>query len=321
MADHSLIERLPRRLKMGELRVFVAVLEHRSFRKAAAALHITQPAVTKAIAGMEGVLGIKLFDRRADGVEPTVHGVAFAPHAAAIFNELRSAAQALDIVSSGATGTLHIGTVPMPGVAFLPIAIRNLVKAHPDIFVSVVEARELDLAERLRKREIELAIFRSALFSPGDDLEVEVLFDERLCVLASKDHPLAARQRVTWRELLDHPWVLPPADSFFLNHVRRSLDQLGLELPRHVVESISIGFQYGMVLHGAMLSFGLRPQFTFSPHRNMLVQLPVDIPSITGSVCAATLRSRQGSPLARRLIEEIRSLVLERRPERSTRGA
>ena len=311
MAASDLIERLPRRLKMGELRVFVAVLEHRSFRKAAAALHVTQPAVTKAIAGMEDVLGIRLFDRRADGVEPTVHGIAFAPHATAIFNELRSAAQELDIVSSGAKGTLHIGTVPMPGVACLPIAISNLVKAHPDIFVSVVEARELDLAERLRKREIELAIFRSALFRPGDDLQVEVLFDEKLCVMASKDHPLAARQRITWRELLDHPWVFPPADSFFLNHVRRTLDQLGLPLPRHVVESISIGFQYSMVLHGSMLSFGLRSQFSFSPQTNLLVQLPVDIPPITGSVCAATLRSRQGSPLAHRIVEEIRALVAD----------
>jgi DNA-binding transcriptional LysR family regulator len=311
MADHNRIERLPGRLKMGELRVFVAVLEHRSFRKAAAALHVTQPAVTKAIAGMEDVLGIKLFDRRADGVEPTVHGMAFAPHAAAIFSELRSAAQALDIVSSGAKGTLHIGTVPMPGVACLPIAIRNLVRSHPDIFVSVVEARELDLAERLRKREIELAIFRSALFNPGDDLHADVLFDERLCVLASIDHPLAARQSVTWQELLEHPWVLPPADSFFLNHVRRSLDQLGLALPRHVVESMSIGFQYGMVLHGSMLSFGLRSQFTFSPHRNLLAQLPVDIPAITGSVCVATLRSRQGSPLAHRIVEELRALVAD----------
>jgi DNA-binding transcriptional LysR family regulator len=310
MAARNLIESLPRRLKMGELRVFVAVLEHRSFRKAAAALHITQPAVTKAIAGMEAVLEVKLFDRRADGVEPTVHGIAFAPHAAAIFNELRSAAQELDIVSSGATGALHIGTVPMPGVGFLPIAIDRLVTAYPAIFVSVVEAREPDLAERLRKREIELAIFRSALLNSDDDLNVEELFEERLCVLASRDHPLAKRKAITWPELLDHRWVLPPADSFFFHHVRRSLDELGLELPRHVVESISIGFQYSMALYGSMLSFGLRSQLAFSPHASLLVRLPVDLPSISGAVCAATLRSRQQSPLARKLIEEIRALVL-----------
>ena len=263
MAAKNLIERLPRHLKMGELRVFVAVLEHRSFRKAAAALHITQPAVTKAIAGLEDILEVKLFDRNSNGVEPTVHGLSLAPHAIAIFGELRSAAQELAIVSSGAKGTLHIGTVPMPAVPFLPIAIRHLVAAHPDIFVSVVEARELDLAERLRKRDIELAIFRLPLFNPGEDLHVDVLFEERLCVLASREHPLAKRQKITWSDLLDYPWALPPADSFFFHHVRRSLDKLGMELPRHVVESISIGFQYAMVLHGSMVSFGLRSQVAF----------------------------------------------------------
>ena len=309
MAASDLIERLPRRLKMGELRVFVAVLEHRSFRKAAAALHITQPAVTKAIAGMEDVLEVKLFDRRADGVEPTVHGVAFAPHAAAIFNELRSAAQRLDIVSSGATGTLHMGTVPMPGVAFLPIAIKRLVIAYPDIFVSVVEARELDLAERLRKREIEVAILRSALFNAGQDLRVEPLFEERLCVLASRDHPLADRRNVTWAELLEHPWVFPPADSFFVQHIRRSLEQLSLPLPRHVVEAMSIGFQHGMVLHGSMLSFGLRSEIEFSPHGKLLVRLPIELPAVTGTVGVVMLRDRQPSPLALRFIAEIRALI------------
>ena len=81
MTANGLIQRLPRHLKMGELRVFVAVLEHRSFRKAAAVLHLTQPAVTKAIAGLEDTLGYKLFDRVANGVEPTVHGRSFAPRA------------------------------------------------------------------------------------------------------------------------------------------------------------------------------------------------------------------------------------------------
>jgi DNA-binding transcriptional LysR family regulator len=309
MTADNLIERLPRCLKMGELRVFVAVLELRSFRKAAAKLHITQPAVTKAIAGLEDLLSVKLFDRAANGVEPTVHGLSFAPHALAIFSELRSAAQGLAIVSSGAKGTLHIGTVPMPAVPFLPIAIRQLIDDHPDIFISVVEARETELAERLRKREIELAIFRSALFNPGDDLRVEGLFDERLCVIASADHPLAKQRKVSWGDLRAHPWVMPSADSFFFDYVRRSLDQLGIGLPRHVVESISIPFQHAMVLHGAMLSFGLRSQYEFSPRGASLVRLPVEMPAIVGSVGVAMLDVRQPSPLAQQLIGKIHGLI------------
>ena len=102
---------------------------------------------------------------------------------------------------------------------------------------------------------------------------------------------------------------MPPADSFFFHYVRRSLDQLGIALPRHVVESISIPFQYGMVLHGSMLSFGLRSQFAFSPGKDRLVQLPVGLPPITGTVGAVSLRAREPSPLVLRLVATIHGLI------------
>ena len=225
MPAPNLIERLPRHLSLRELRVFVSVLQHRSFRKAAASLHVTQPAVTKAIAGLEELLGVKLFDRSAKGVEPTVHGASFAPHAAAIFSELRSAAQQIEIVSSGATGTLCVGTVPLPAKTFLPRAIDALTRDHPRIFVSVVEAREAELAERLRKREVDVAIVRENQFPAAEDLRSELLFEESLCVLAARTHPLARRLRVTWDELLEQRWVIPP-------QARELLVRLPVTLPK-----------------------------------------------------------------------------------------
>jgi len=309
MPANSLIQRLPRHLKFSELRIFVAVLEQRSFRKAAAVVHLTQPAVTKAIAGLEETLGVKLFDRNDNGVEPTVHGLSFAPRAIAIFDELRRAAQDLAMVSSGAKGTLRIGSVPMPAIPFLPIAIKRLVDVHPGIFVSVIEAREAELEDRLRKRDIELAILRLSLLDPGDDLQVATLFEEKLCVVASKDHPLATRKHLTWPELLEERWVMPPPDCIFFEHVLRTLGELGLALPRHVVESFSIHIQYGMVLHGAMLSFGMRSQFEFAPGKNLLVRLPIELPSIARPVGAVTLRSHEPSPLAQQLVGHIRGLA------------
>ena len=220
---NDLIQRLPRHLKMGELRVFVTVLEHRSFRKAAAVLHLSQPAVTKAIASLEQTLGCKLFHRVANGVEATVHGITFAPRAVAVFDEMRRAAQDLALISSGAVGTLRVGIVPMPAIPMLPVAIDRLMGAHPDIFVSVVEARETELLDRLRRRDIEVAILRLAVLEPGEDLQVAPLYEERLCVVAGKEHPLAGRSRVTWPDLLRERWVMPPADCFFFEHVQAML--------------------------------------------------------------------------------------------------
>jgi DNA-binding transcriptional LysR family regulator len=296
---------------MGELRVFVAVLEHRSFRKAAAVLHLTQPAVTKAIAGLEDTLGCKLFDRVANGIEPTVHGRSFAPRATAIFEELRRAAQDLTLVSSGAKGSLRVGTVPMPAIPFLPVAINRLIGEHAGLFVSVVEERETELIDRLRKRDIELAILRLSLVEPADDMQATPLFDEQLCVVAAHDHPLASRSRLSWPELLEERWVMPPADCYFYEHVQRSLDRLGMPMPKHMIETFSVQMQFGMVLHAGMLGFGMRSQISFAPGKEFVLRLPFELPLEGSSVSAVMLKSHDPSPLARQLIAHIHDLAAE----------
>ena len=316
----TLIQRLPRHLKMSELRVFVAVLEHRSFRKAATVLHLTQPAITKAIASLEQTLQVRLFDRVANGVEPTVHGLSFAPRAVAVFEQLRRAAQDLTLVSSGAVGNLRVGILPMPAIPFLPVALNRLLEEHAGVLASVVEERESELIDRLRRRDIEVAILRMALIEADDDLEVTPLFDERLCVIARQDHPLASRQNVSWPELLQQRWVMPPADCYFYEHVLRTLHQLDLPMPRYTVEAMSIHVQFGMVLHAGLLSFGMRSQVSFAPGKEFLVRLPYELPVRSHPVAALTLKSHEPSPLARQLITHIQALA-QPRPQFQTAAA
>ncbi|MFO1413869.1 MAG: LysR substrate-binding domain-containing protein [Burkholderiales bacterium] len=311
MPADDLIDRLPRQLRLRELRVFVAVLEHRSFRKAASALHVTQPAVTKSIAGLETLLGVRLFDRVANGVEPTVHGASFAPHARAIFGELRRAALQLDVVSRGATGTLRVGTAPMPASGFLPQALARVAAQQEGVFATVTEAREHELADLLRKREIDIAFVRTTHFPAADDLAVDVLFEESLCVLARRDHPLASSLHLDWSEVVDRQWVMPPADSPFVQLLRRTFERADLPLPRHCVESASIHQQYGMVLHGSLLSFGLRRTNLMASVRDSLIRLPVALPAMTGRVAAVTLRGRETPPLVTLLVEEVRAVTAE----------
>jgi DNA-binding transcriptional LysR family regulator len=309
MSIDPLVRRLPRHLKLSELRIFVAVLEHRSFRKAAAVLHLTQPAVTKAIASLEQTLGFRLFDRIAQGVEPTVHGQAFAPRAIAVFDELRRAAQELARLDGGAIGTLRVGIVPMPAIPFLPVAVGRLAERHPDILVSVIEERETELLERLRKRDVEVAILRMSLVDAGVDLRVEPLFDERLCVMARREHPLAVRTGLDWPELLRQRWVMPPSDCDFHDHVRRTLERLGLPMPAQAVEAASINIQFGMVVHAGLLSFGMRSQVSFAPGRELLARLDFELPVEGTGVAAVSLASHEPSPLARRLVGQIRALA------------
>jgi LysR family transcriptional regulator, regulator for genes of the gallate degradation pathway len=245
-----------------------------------------------------------------------VHGRSFAPRALAVFDELRRAAQDLTLLSSGAQGSLRVGTVPMPAIPFLPVAINRLVDAHPGIFLSVIEERETELLDRLRKRDIEIAILRLALVEPGNDMQVVPLFNEKLCVVASRSHPLAARRGLQWPELLQHRWVMSPADCFFYEFVQRTLERVDMPMPRHVVEALSIHIQFGMVLHAGMLCFGMRSQIQFAPGKEFLVRLPFDLPVIGHDVSAVMLKSHAPSPLAQQLVGHIRDLVAESSPVR-----
>jgi DNA-binding transcriptional LysR family regulator len=305
----SLIQRLPRHLTMRELRVFVTVLEQRSFRRAAAVLHLTQPAVTKAIGSLEESLGVRLFDRASHGVEPTVHGLSLAPRAVAIFDELRRAAQDLTLVSDGALGTLRVGILPMPAIPCLPLAVRQLMEDNPGVFVSVAEERQAELIDRLRRRDIEIAILRLALVEPDENMRVDRLFEEKLCVIAAAEHPLAGQRQLTWPQLLSERWVMPAADSYFYERVLDVLARNRLPTPPHTIEAASINIQFGMVLHAGMLSFGMRSQVEFAPGRQSLVRLPFDLKSQPTIVAAVSLRGRELSPLAQQLIGHIRSLA------------
>jgi len=309
MPTRDLVDRLPRQLSLRELRVFVTVVEEGSFRKAATSLHVTQPAVTKAIAGLEALLGARLFDRSAAGVVPTLQGVSFARHAKAVFHELRGAARELDIVSRGLAGVLRLGAVQLPAGGFLPMAVSALVRRHPGVLVSISEGREVEVCELVRKQEVDIALVRLAQMPPADDLDIDVLFEAQLCVLTSRTHRLASQPVVTWPELLREPWVMTPADSPFAAHVRRTLARADLEVPRACVESASIHVQRAMVMHAGMLSFGSRPRGDVSPLHDVLYRLPFELPQATNAIGAISLRGRSRPPLAVQLVEEIRRLA------------
>ncbi|MBS0322012.1 MAG: LysR family transcriptional regulator [Proteobacteria bacterium] len=292
---------------MRELRVFVTVVEQGSFRKAAAALHITQPAVTKAIASLEDLVGVRLFDRTSNGADLTVHGETFARHATNVFGELRSAARQLAVVSRGEYGSLRVGTVPMPALGELPVALSELVLAHPDVFVAITESPEQELIDLLRRRDLDVVFTRGMHAPRADDLRVEPLFDVWLCAFAGRHHPLASRPVVQWQEACRWPWMMPPPESAFRRAVVRILEGAGLALPEHIIEAASVHMQYKMVLQGSALSFGLRPATNGTGTTgDFLVRLPVDLPVVAGSVCAITLRQRTVTPLVERLVDHVR---------------
>jgi len=310
MAARDLRERLPRHLKLRELRVLLAVAEQGSFRKAGQLLHLTQPAVTAAIAELEQTLGVLLFERTSRGVTPTAQGESLISRAKAIFGELRRAAEDIDIISRGSRRTLRVGTGGGGwGMGILPEALGRLLNPDPDAFVLIREADEDVLVDLLKARELDMFLSRLAPLGSDPDLGYQPLFEDSICVLAKRTHPLAARKRVNWDALANGRWVTPPSGAPAFEHVQRTLYKGGLAMPRHVIESTSAPFALSMVLQRDYLCFGTYLFYEFTVLKPLLTILPVNLPELKVAFGAVTLKDRELNPLGVRLAELVAQLA------------
>src|SRR5215207_5729477 len=124
-------DRIGRRLKPRDLHVFLAVAEHGNMAKAADALAISRPVVSKTILDLESTLGVRLFDRSAQGVEPTLYGRAMLRRSVAVFDELRQSVEEIEFLTDPAGGEVRIGRTEPTAAGFVAAAIASLSKRHP----------------------------------------------------------------------------------------------------------------------------------------------------------------------------------------------
>src|SRR5215475_554020 len=128
------------RLKLQHLKVVMAVAERGSMQQAARHLAISQPVVSKIIADLEDVLGVRLFDRSPQGVEPTRYGRALLKRAIAVFDELRTGVDEIKFMADPSSGELRIGSTE-PLLAGLGRAImERLWRRYPRIDFRIIEA-------------------------------------------------------------------------------------------------------------------------------------------------------------------------------------
>src|SRR3954467_6584712 len=105
----QLSDRIGRRVKLHDLHVLMAVVQSGSMNKAAALLLTTQPAVSRSVAELERMMGVRLLDRNAQGVEPTAYGRALLDGGKAVFDDLRQAVNSIEFLADPTAGEVRIG--------------------------------------------------------------------------------------------------------------------------------------------------------------------------------------------------------------------
>jgi DNA-binding transcriptional LysR family regulator len=193
-------------LDLRLVRYFVAVADHLHFGRAAIALRIAQPSLSRQIRHLEQQLGARLLDRTPQGTRLTEAGEVFLPRAKAL---LRSAAQAAAATRAAARPSLI--TIGFTTNLIVTPAVRDLRRQHPDADVRTLHLAWNEPRAALLDHRVDAVVARLPL--PTAQLQVTILYDEPRLLLVPLDHRLAGKESVTLDDIADEPIPrMPDAD-------------------------------------------------------------------------------------------------------------
>jgi DNA-binding transcriptional LysR family regulator len=301
-------DRIGIRLKLRDLHILLAVVEWGSMAKAARHLAVSQPVVSRAIAELERGLGVRLLDRTSQGVEPTVYGQTVLNRGLAVFDELRGSVKDIRFLSDPMAGELRIGSTQAIAGGLLAAILDRLSAQRPRIafHVKLGDAAVLHYHD-LRERNVDL-LFGRVVELKEDDVNAEVLFEDRLYIVAGAGNPWTGRRRIALKDLVQEPWTLPPPDSYVGGLIVEAFRASGLAVPHITVASYGLALQSGLLGTGRFLSVLPGSFLKISGNSLGLTTLPIELPIPPRPVGIVTLKNRTLSPLAKLFIDCARKL-------------
>jgi LysR family cyn operon transcriptional activator len=220
------------------LQYFLAVAEHQGFTKAAAALHISQPALSQQVRQLEESLGAQLFDRSGRKTRLTDAGEVYLRHALRAAQELQQGKRAIHDVGDLSRGTLRIAVTP----TFTTYLVGPLVDAfhsrYPNITLTVREVAQEQMENQLLADELDVGIAFDEVHAP--DIDAYPLLVETLALVVGSQHPLAGRSSIGLEALNSESLIVLSKEFATRDQIDRYCNQHGIR-PRVVMEANVIG--------------------------------------------------------------------------------
>jgi Transcriptional regulator len=230
-------------MMLGEIEAFVAIAEHNSFRKAAEELSLSPPALSRRLSKLEQALGIKLVERTTRSVSLTALGREFHRRALELLDDLESSLLVLRDVETRRSTIFTVACVPTATQYFLPPVVKLFGELHPRARVRVLDLAANEVLAAVLNGEAELGITFTGNSEPG--IAFKHLLQDPFVLACHRDHPLAQRSQVRWRELENYPLVAVSKGSGNRLLIDTRLAEAGLQLPwtyevRHMTTSLGL---------------------------------------------------------------------------------
>jgi DNA-binding transcriptional LysR family regulator len=296
------------RVRLRELRILSVVSRCGSMAKAAAALSMTQPAVSQAVSTLEAALGVRLLDRGPRGVALTAYGAAMLRRSTEAFDALALGVREIGLLADPGAGEVVVGaSESYVAGGVLAGIIRALGQRYPRLRVRVAEANTaaMDFTE-LRERRVDVMLGRVATASLPDDLHADVLFEEALHVVAGGHNAWARARRIGLAQLADKPWILAPPDTAVFDLVAAAYRAAGLAMPDVRVTTYSMNLRLQLLAEGDHVTVFPASLIRHNAARWKLRVLPVALGRKL-PVAAITLRNRTQSAAVLAFIKEAKA--------------
>lgn len=282
------------RFTLRQLETFVCVAELRSFAGAAERLGMTPQAVSQLIAELEKVLSFRLFDRSTRKVGLSAAGSDFLASVQTTMRYAHACESAASDVRNRAAGMVRIGAPLVLASRALPAAIHAYQQSHPKVVLRIHDLPVEMLADAIAAGDVDLALGPDRPI--GEDVKRQAVFESRWVLWCSENHPLAARHRITWRDLHDIHLVAAGRDherSVLPMHA--SAPEAERVSPVEIVDNITTAL--GLAEHG--LAATLAPAYVGCLAKQMGLRMcRVEDPETLRSVCLYQSTVRDLSPAA-----------------------
>jgi DNA-binding transcriptional LysR family regulator len=294
--------RIGRRVRLRDLHILFAVVEHGSMAKAGPHLGMSQSAVSQAIAALEEALQVPVVDRTPRGVELTVYGKALMQRGKAAFDELRSGVMDIEFLTDPQVGEVRIDAGEPLASGLLTPVIDAFSRKYPRVRLHVFAAPGFT-ALRDRTADLVLNLLQGPMWNDlTDDMQAEVLFQERICLVASTHSLWARRRKIDLDDLKEAALILPPPHTSAARAFMAAFRAAGLPESQITVTTGSVHVRNILSMTGRFIAVLPASVLRFNPGLYSLKELPFDLPMPPLHAVIVTLKNRTLSPPVERFI-------------------
>ncbi|MEN8120939.1 MAG: LysR substrate-binding domain-containing protein [Bacteroidota bacterium] len=200
-------------MTLVQFEYIIALNKHRHFVTAAEKCFVTQPTLSMQIQKLEDELGVKIFDRKKQPIEPTVMGEKIIHQAMIVLDNAQKIPEMIDEIKGEIKGELRIGIIPTIASYLVPLFITQTINEYPDLHIQIEELLTDQIVDALSNNELDIGIIATPLGETG--IREIPLYYEPFVVFTSKEHRFYQKEKINAHDLtIDDMWLLNEGHCF-----------------------------------------------------------------------------------------------------------